>query len=96
MIDHKDWVEILNSDVNGFKILRIKKGEFSGIEYAYGSMHIEENKKEETAQIQFEYDILNGDEPIRKEEFKIFIGDILISFLDDGIKNESVIYYGGE
>ena len=95
MLNFHDWAEILPNDVNGFQIIKIKKGLFRNLEYIYGAVSFDETTDE--IHLKFEYEILSEHTiaPLHLEQFKVLLGDLLCAIIDAQIKNEEVVYHGG-
>jgi hypothetical protein len=95
VINFHEWAEILPTEVNGFQVIKIKKGLFRNLEYIYGAVSFDET--EEEIHLKFEYEIMNGHDiaPLHLEQFKVLLGDLLCSIIDAQMKNEEVVYYGG-
>lgn len=92
MIDFDELVEVTDKSINGFQVIRIKKGEFEGIEYIYGSVSFEEIG--DTVKLHFVYDLVSGC-PADEPKFHKLTGDILVSILDRQLLNSDVVYHNG-
>ena len=74
--------------------LGIKGGKFDGVIYKYGRVTVAEEEDEEgNLPFRFEYDIVDPNGLLREsfdEEFFTLIGDILVSVIDDNLKEDSL------
>ena len=74
--------------------LGIKGGKFDGVIYKYGRVTVAEDEDEEgNLPFRFEYDIVDPNGLLREsfdEEFFTLIGDILVSVIDDNLKEDSL------
>ena len=93
MIKFSDWAEELPNDMNGFRVIRIIQGEYTGIEYVYGGVSFEEN--DDDCKIVFGFTITNGAVE-NLENFKLLIGDILVAMIDKQLIENDVVYSGGK
>jgi len=94
MTDMNSFYELTGIVEHNVSVIKIIKGEFEGVEYTYGSVAVEEDHEKKSASLNFQYTIIAGDVGSRTEAWRLLIGDILLSMLDDQIKDESVIYKG--
>ena len=92
MIDFDDLVEVTSKSINGSQIIRIKQGEFEGIEYVYGAVSFEELG--DKVKLHFVYDLVSGC-PSDESRFHNLTGDILVSILDRQLLNNDVVYHNG-
>lgn len=71
-------------------------GKFAGIKIVLGAVKLEENKEQDNCTLKYNYDIIEGIvEDSDKKEFDDYIGDTLMQMLDDGVKNNDLVYSGG-
>jgi len=71
-------------------------GKFAGIKIVLGAVKLEENKEQDNCTLKYNYDIIEGIvEDSDKKEFDDYIGDTLMQMLDDGVKNNDLVYTGG-
>jgi len=95
MIDLNEFIETTKDDINGFIVIRIKKGEFEGVEFTYGAVAV--NEVIGTATLSFEYNVIKGSNMVEanEEAFTDVAGDILMEMVTRQIAEGSVVYYGG-
>ena len=72
-----------------------KAGKYQGVVYRYGEVKIQEDEENDTASLQFDFDVLDSNglpkEMINDDFFKI-IGDILQNILREQIEQDSMQY----
>lgn len=79
-------VEKEDMDYYGFKL---QEGKFEDVIYYYGEVKIEEDEENDTAYLNFKFQVAKGndtynvDELNESSEFKTLIGDILATLLDN-------------
>lgn len=80
--------------------IEILEHKFSGITFKYGRVEFIEG--EDNLTLKFDYDIIenkhsdtNDIPEADKEEFKTALGDLLVQMLQEGVKNNDLIYTGG-
>lgn len=90
-----DNYEILDDAKNGNKIIKLTTEPYSGIMYHYGRVKLIE--EEDILRIQFEHDVVYNinDVDVDNNEFKNYIGDILVDLLEDGLLRNELVYTGG-
>ena len=94
MIEYKEGEDysLLIPEGTGESIdVKVLRGVFAGVIYNYGKVKVEEIKDDESAQLTFEYDIIdsNGFENLEETlEFKNYIGDVLVSMIMKNIPGE--------
>jgi hypothetical protein len=80
------FVEKPSSDFYSVKLL---KGEYAGVIYTYGAVTLKEDKKNDTAVLQFQYKIEFTPEHVDSEalfedsRFKNYIGNVLSCIMDE-------------
>ena len=80
--------------INGLQVMLITTGEFNGIEFTYGKVEIKDVNGE--CILSFDRDIhSHPTESIDMDRFDQFVGDYLISVIDEYLANNSVVYSGG-
>ena len=87
--------ELTNEFENGFHGIRITEGEFKDIEFCYGAVAVEEDQEKDCVTLKFDYNLLLGNPKANLSGFTETIGDILVHLIDEQIKNNEVVYYGG-
>ena len=71
-------------------------GKYAGIKIVLGAVKIEENQEQDNCTLKYNYDIIGGIvEDSDKKEFDNYIGDTLMQMLNDGVKNNDLVYSGG-
>jgi hypothetical protein len=75
--------------------IRVMEGAYEGCVLLYGKVWFEE--KGEEAILHFNVDLVENPQNVTivQEAFTKFAGDLLLSKLDEEMKNNSVIYHGG-
>jgi hypothetical protein len=88
-----------DKQIEGHIVLKISDTEspFCGIEYYYEGMKFADKENEDgSIQMTFEYTITDGEIPEGKQmEFEAFLGDQLITILEDQMAREEVVFKGG-
>lgn len=86
--------EIIDGDSGEYSV-RLTEGVFSGIIYSYGRVELEDIG--DKLVVRFQYNIHDhGDKVIEDQvAFRNYIGDILVSLINDGVHNNSLVYTGG-
>tara|TARA_R110000772_G_scaffold130100_15_gene238378 strand:- start:921 stop:1199 length:279 start_codon:yes stop_codon:yes gene_type:complete len=66
--------------------------EFSGIKFVLGKVQLNENN----LTLKYHYDIIESSgKDFDEDKFQTAIGDLLMQMLDDGVKRNDLVYYGG-
>jgi hypothetical protein len=80
--------------------LELLEHKFSGISFKYG--RVEFIEKEDNLTLKFDYDIIDNKHSAineipeaDKDEFKTALGDLLVQMMQEGVKNNDLIYTGG-
>lgn len=74
---------------NGFVIIRIKSGEFEGVEYTYEKIGVEESEDKETARLIFNPIVVKNPKDVTlSDEFFKLVGDVVINLLEKWIEEE--------
>jgi len=86
--EDEDWTAIKLSEVTG---------KYQNIIFKYGKVGVEEDKENDVASLQFEYDVLSShdieiEELDKDSEFKNLLGDILIHILEDQLSEDALQY----
>ena len=72
-----------------------KAGKYQGVVYKYGEVSVKEDEENDTASLQFEFDVLDSNglpkEMINDDFFKI-IGDVLQDILREQLEQDSMQY----
>ena len=71
--------------------------DYEDVIFKYGKISIDENKKDDNASLQFDYDVLVSPNVPKEElekdiEFKNVMGDILIHILEEQLQKDSMKY----
>jgi hypothetical protein len=82
--EHFSFIE----DHEGVSVVKIEKGEFTGVEYQYKNVRIREEGDEGI--LSFSYDVINDSgKDVTTTNFTNTIGDILTFVITDAISDES-------
>jgi hypothetical protein len=78
-------------------VLECTEKPFEGIQFYYEGMKFaDEENPDGSIMMKFEYTLVeSGREKISVKEFEQYIGDALISILDDQMKSNELVYKGG-
>ena len=77
-------------------ILDITDGDFAGCSFFYEGMRMADHENEDgSMNMSFDYTITNGFKPEDKDTFDRFLGDNLMSILEEQIKKQEVVFKGG-
>lgn len=70
-------------DFSEFAKIQLLTGEFSGVVYHYGKVSVQEDKENDQAFLNFEYDVVsdNGLSLSESHDFKEHIGNILVGII---------------
>jgi len=82
-----------------FTCIKILKGKFKNVIYTYRHVKFAPKENDEgKLPLKFTYDIHRNptNVDIENEEFKIFIGDILIEVVEQQLKNNQIIFKDGD
>ena len=91
----EDLFELIPMNEENIFSLRLKEGPFKDIHYKYNKCSLDEDG--ENAVLHFDYDILeNIENTYDTKEFENYIGNILIHLIQEYVKENKVIYSGGE
>jgi hypothetical protein len=82
---------------NGMQAIKLTEGAFEGIIYTYGKVEFKEDSDNDSANLAFEYEILdNADKGMTDmKPFEAYIGKILEELIHIGIEENSISYTGG-
>ena len=86
--EDEKWTAIKLSEITG---------KYRDIIFKYGKVGVEEDKENDVASLQFEYDVLSSHDIEIKEldedpEFKNLLGDILVHILEDQLSKDALQY----
>ena len=88
-----------DKQIEGHVVLKITdmESEFKGIEFYYDGLKFAEEENEDgSLNMSFNYEVVTGDIPdTRIAEFEHFVGDQLMSILEDQVARGDVVYKGG-
>lgn len=98
---YDNLIESTENYINGFQILEIKSGTFSGIRFTYGKVAISESES-----LEFEYNIIDDTDlqktkiydKLIKDNLNSFVkilGDKLMMLIEEMLKKSEVVYTGG-
>lgn len=91
-----DDFEIVGYLPNGAHKLKFTSNEFKGIIFTVGKVSFEE--KDGDMRMNFNYDIIEHTEDLATYEKDLLdkaIGDLVIHLLEEGVKDNSLVYTGG-
>jgi hypothetical protein len=76
--------------------IEYNEGKYAGVKIVLGRVKLEENPEQDNCTLKYHYDIIEGKiEESDKKDFDYYIGDTIMQMLDDGIKNNDLVYTGG-
>ncbi len=89
-----DDYEIIGHLTNGAHKLKFTSDEFQGIIFTIGKVSFED-KAESGTIMHYQYDVLEHSEPYEKDLLDKAVGDLVMHLLDEGVKDNSLVYTGG-
>lgn len=92
MID--DDYEIVGHLPNGAHKLKFTSNEFQGIIFTIGKVSFED-KAEAGTVMHYQYDVVEHSEPFEKDLLDKAVGDLVMHLLEEGVKDNSLVYTGG-
>jgi hypothetical protein len=76
--------------------VELTDGPFKGIIYEYGKVELQEIPGEESVKLAFEYTSHTPDpQDFDRVQFERVAGEILHHLIEEGLKNNSIVYSGG-
>lgn len=89
LISHQNDTAIYTVELTG--------GKFSGIIYEYGKVEVSEMPDGSAAKLSFEYTMHNviENDKFDKAAFEQTVGEILHHLIEEGLKDNSIVYSGG-
>jgi hypothetical protein len=89
LIEHQNDTAIYTVELTG--------GKFSGIIYEYGKVEVSEMPDGSAAKLSFEYNMHNvvESDSFDRPAFEQTVGEILHHLIEEGLKDNSIIYSGG-
>ena len=88
--------ETVESKSNGLEAIRLTDEPYKGIIFQYGKVELQPDEENDKLHLKFEYDILDQNKKIFKEEiFEKYIGDLLQQLIMQGVAQNSLTYTGG-
>jgi hypothetical protein len=90
--------EVLGANPQGFHLIKLTEGDFSGIIYSYGKVGFIE--EDDMMKLQFEFNVHESSghdfEGLKSNtDFTTHIGDILTDMIVEQIAKNEVVYTGG-
>ncbi len=78
-------------------VLACTDAPFEGIQFYYEGMRFaDEENKDGSIDMKFEYELVDSTVPAElKEKFEQYIGDALISILEEQVKQQQAVFKGG-
>jgi len=88
--------ETVESKNTGLEAIRLTDEPYKGIIFQYGKVSFTPDEENDKLHLKFEYDILDQNNKIFKEEiFENYIGELLQQFIMQGVAENSLTYTGG-
>ena len=88
--------ETVESKNTGLEAIRLTDEPYKGIIFQYGKVSFTPDEQNDKLHLKFEYDILDQNNKIFKEEiFEKYIGDLLQQLIMQGVAENSLTYTGG-
>ena len=88
--------ETVESKSTGLEAVRLTDEPYKGIIFQYGKVSFTPDEENDKLHLKFEYDILDQNNKIFKEEiFENYIGDLLQQLIMQGVAANSLTYTGG-
>jgi hypothetical protein len=77
--------------------IRFINSEFSDLSFKYGEVKFNEDNKQESATLSFEYNIIDGEKPgaDRLPAFEKMLGDYLVHLITEQISTRELVFKGG-
>jgi len=93
--DPKTNYQLLDNEINGMDVIKLTSKPYTGILYTYGVVRLIEES--EQLRIQFEFDVHENPTKVdtTTQDFRNYIGDILVELLDEGVIKNNITYTGG-
>lgn len=88
-----DDFEIVGHLPNGAHKLKFTSNEFQGIIFTIGKVSFEE--KNDKTVMHYQYDVVEHSEPFEKDLLDKAVGDLVMHLLEEGVKDNSLVYTGG-
>ena len=77
-------------------VLEVVEGEYKGCKFYYLGMKMADHENEDgSMNMSFDYEITNNFEVKNLDHFGNFLGDTLLSILEEQMKKNEVVYKGG-
>ena len=92
MIDEIEY-EIVGHLPNGQNKLKFTNTNFNDIIFVLGKVSFDE--LDDGVKLNYEYNVLEHTKEHNKQELDKLVGDFVMQLLDDGVKDNSLIYTGG-
>lgn len=89
-------IEVLAESTAGRFHIKLIDSEFSGIVFTLDEVTFSEDDEKDECTMSYHYDIIeNPLEVFDEDEFKQYIGDLLIELIQDQLEKNELIYTGG-
>jgi hypothetical protein len=85
--------EIVGQLPNGAHKLKFTDNEFRDIVFSIGKVSFDEKEGEHI--MHYQYDVLEHKDPYEKDLLDKAVGDLVVHLLEEGIKDNSLVYTGG-
>ena len=89
-----DDFEIIGHLPNGAHKLKFTSNEFQSIIFTIGKVSFEEQAEAGTI-MHYQYDVVEHSEPFEKDLLDKAVGDLVMYLLEEGVKDNSLVYTGG-
>lgn len=89
-------IEVLTESTNGCYHVKFVDGEYSGMVLTFGDISFTENEDQDECVMSYHYDVIHNPlETFDEDDFKQYVGDLLIEMIQDQLEREELIYAGG-
>lgn len=91
-----DEIEVLSESTSGIHHIRFTSGEFEGIVFTLGQVTFKEDDERDECVMSYDYDIISNPlETFDEDDFKQYVGDLLIEMIQDQLEKNDLVYTGG-
>jgi hypothetical protein len=86
---------VRDDQINGFDVIELTLEPYCGIIYTYGGVRLVEDG--DVLRVKFDYDVHHNpsNEDTNIQDFRNYIGDILVELLNGGLMQNNLTYTGG-
>lgn len=87
---HEDYVitdrDVRYKDKDALATVKIIAGQYENVEFHFGEIHVDEDEKEGTCTLRFNYDILSDHKELDgNKDFEIVIGEVMNDILMESL-----------